>query len=98
MPRRDGERVVMYVRGSAAPPKVSNVWLSFGDAVVADGSRDNHDSSRSSGQQLMIRSGGISARRAWAIAVSAYESWAVVWASLSSANTQPAANARRASM
>ena len=62
-------------------------------------SQDGFDSqarSRSSGQQLTILSAGIPARRAWASAVSAYESWLVVCASLSRAKRQPASSARAA--
>jgi hypothetical protein len=55
-----------------------------------------HASNRSSGQQFTIRSGGTPARRACAIAVSAYCSSAVECASLSSANVHPSATAARA--
>jgi hypothetical protein len=58
--------------------------LSTGHRRCTKAGSASHARSRSSGQQFTILSAGILARRACANAVSAYESCAVVWASLSS--------------
>ena len=64
----------------------------------SDNGFDSQARSRSSGQQFTTLSAGIPARRACASAVSAYESCAVVCASLSSANTHPVSRARDANV
>ena len=67
--------------------------------ISADPERSaSHARSRSSGQQFTTRSAGIPARRACATAVSAYESCAVVCASLSSAKRHCASRARVANV
>ena len=91
--------VQKYVGGFRGRPKLKPGPTYYRDRPrrrVCD-RRAAQSSSRSSGQQLITRSTGMPASRAWAIAVSAYCSSRVEWASLSSANRQPAPSARFAS-